>query len=582
MLTIQGLYEIYGQNLAMDRKSMMDRGYIGLGPDDLISLTKEESGFFFSTKTSHFYHFTNGFNLDSPAIFCAYFSDIIRQQQKSKKNNDFKITKGRLFSYNSFSKRDVVITAYNPGQCESKTIDDNFEEIPVNDEIWKQLRISSLLRFFRGSQPLQSSLFETNWTDTPALISQPGGKLTIEDFKYIVQYHEVSNDLQTALSFALLCSLSFSKINVFIQQNYIKYPQLLSKILNLIPKKTVFGKYVYQNLVEPIYQMVPDDVETAIQLTSYYLDHDNLNKSLSYTSLLKASIVSNPKSGCCLSRICVAQKNYYDSLIFLNVVGNVLTNMGISIPVFAQKYKISRPPNTIQYGPIIYESQLLDSPISGPTYLFFTEIARLINSIGEEEFMKMIQKMNSKSNNQIQQNIPTQFSSDQLKNTKKKAKVKDINKNDCLYLYDPGIECDKLSAGEFKNIPFSDFLYKTSLQVIKSIKLRNDILEGLQKQSNLSQILLLGYKLCDKKLIEFAIKNIDEKTASVSYLNEIILMKLSIDGQFKVLEKIPKIKGLEKNSFLQGNAFPLIASLYKAIQKNNLSFQKKEELNSQS
>ena len=256
--------------------------------------------------------------------------------------------------------------------------------------------------------------------------------------------------------------------------------------------------------------------------------------------------------------------------------------MGISIPVFAQKYKISRPPNTLQYGPIIYESQLLDSPISGPTYLFFTEIARLINSIGEEEFMKMIQKMNSKSNNQIQQNIPTQFSSDQLKNTKKKAKVKDINKNDCLYLYDPGIECDKLSAGEFKNIPFSDFLYKTSLQVIKSIKLRNDILEGLQKQSNLSQILLLGYKLCDKKLIEFAIKNIDEKTASVSYLNEIILMKLSIDGQFKVLEKIPKIKGLEKNSFLQGNAFPLIASLYKAIQKNNLSFQKKEELNSQS
>ena len=578
MLTIQGLYEIYGQNLAHDRKSMIEEGYTGLGPDDLISITKEEPGFFFSSKSSHFYHFINGLQLDSPAIFCAYFSDIIRQQQKFDKNKSsfspkFKITKGRIFSYNSFIKRDVVIAVSNPGKCESKTVNEKNEEIPVNENCWNQLRISTLLRFYRGSQPLHKCIFETQSLPTPSLVSQSGGKLTIDDFDYIVQHHETSDELQTALSIALLCSLTFSKIKKFILKNVKKYPLILSNLVLFIPRTTTFGDYFYKTLVDPIYQMLPDDAETAISLALFHLDHGDINKSLHYVPLLKASIISNPKSGSCLSRICVTHKKYHESFVFLNATGNALACSNLSYHIFHQKYKITSPPHAIPYGPSNFESQLLTSPISGPYYLYFSEIARLIKAISEEEFMKILNDMRPKANNKSQQHTDDQIQPKLSKEMINNENEDFLSKSDFLYLYDPGIECDKFDANDFENLPFSELFYKTSLEVMESMRLCNEILQG-KKTLFISQILALAFKLYDEKLIEFVVNNIVQKELAVSYLSEIIMMKISIDGHSKILEKLPAIKHLEKETITQGSAFPLVATVYKAIQKNNLKYLK--------
>ena len=580
MLTIQGLYEIYGQNLAQDRKSMIEEGYNGLGPDDLISITKEESGFFFSYKTSHFYHFINGLQIDSPAIFCAYFSDIIHQYQKSTKNKssfsqNFKITKGRIFSYNSFSKRDVVIAVSNPGQCESKTVNSEDEEVPVSEECWNQLRISTLLRFYRGSQPLHNCIFETHPFVTPTLVSYTGGKLTIDDFNYIDQHHQISDELQTSLSFALLCSLSFSKVKQFVQKHISKYPLLLSNLIHLIPKTTVFGEYFYNTLVKSIYQMMPDDVEIAINLALFHLDHGNMNESLHFVPLLKASIVSNPKSGACLSRICIAHKKYHESLIFLNATANALSYSNPQYSLFNQKHKVTSPPNTIPYGPSICELQLMNTPISGPDYLFFAEIARLMETIGEEKYMKALSNMNPKSSNKMQQNFENQPPSIQTNKPKKIKNGDNQSEKDCLYLYDPGIECDNLNCGNFENLPFSDLLYKTSHQVKESIRLKNEILQN-QKTIPIPQILSLGFRLNNEKLIEFAVDCINQYGLVVSYLSEIIMMKISMDGHSKILEKLPSFQ-LDKETITQGTAFPLVATIFKSIQKNNMKYQKKEE-----
>lgn len=581
MLTIQGLYEIYGQNLAQDRMSMIEEGYNGLGPDDLVSITKEESGFFFSYKTSHSYHFLNGLQLDSPAIFCAYFSDIIRQQQKYNKNKstfsqNFKITKGRIFSYNSFSRRDVVITVSNPGKCESKTVNEKDEEVSVSEECWNQLRISTLLRFYRASQPLHNCIFETHPFFTPTLVSYTGGKLTMEDFNYIVQHHQTSNELQTALSFALLCSLSIQKVKQFVQKHIGKYPLLLPKLTLLIPKTTSFGEYFYNSLVFPTYQLIPDDVETAINITLYHLDHENLKESLHFVPLLKASIISNPKSGSCLSRICVAHKKYHESFIFLNATANALSYSDVHYPIFHQKYKITTPPNTIPYGPSSSESQLLNATISGPKYLFFTEIARLMESIGEEKYLKILGKMNPKSNNKIQHFFENQFLSEQSNKPKEKKNENYKYIDDCLYLYDPGIECDNLDCGNFESLPFSNLFLATSLQVKECMRLRNEILQKL-KTISIPQILSLGFRLNDDKLIEFALNNIDQNNLVVSYLSEIIMIKIIIDGHSKILQKLPPLQQLEKETITQGTAFPLVITLYKAIQKKNQKFKKKED-----
>ena len=144
-----------------------------------------------------------------------------------------------------------------------------------------------------------------------------------------------------------------------------------------------------------------------------------------------------------------------------------------------------------------------------------------------------------------------------------------------MYLYDPGIECDNLNCGNFENLPFSDLLYKTSHQVKESIRLKNEILQN-QKTIPIPQILSLGFRLNNEKLIEFAVDCINQYGLVVSYLSEIIMMKISMDGHSKILEKLPSFQ-LDKETITQGTAFPLVATIFKSIQKNNMKYQKKEE-----
>ena len=179
--------------------------------------------------------------LDSPAIFAAYFSEIIAHFNELRNQSTFSqykkiwISRGRIFSFNSFTKRDVFIKVSYNGHCESAAINSSLDAtIPVNGKCWRQLKISTLLRFFRASQPIHNFFFGTKSEPCNCLVAKSGGRFSFDDLIFIAENHTNSDELQIALSFGLLTSLNSSQIIDFVQQYDIKYSNLISYLARII------------------------------------------------------------------------------------------------------------------------------------------------------------------------------------------------------------------------------------------------------------------------------------------------------------------------------------------------------------
>ncbi|OHT01247.1 hypothetical protein TRFO_31995 [Tritrichomonas foetus] len=644
MLSIHGLYEVHGRNLVMEREKQIKEGIIDLGPDDLVSLTKEESGFFIGTRSSFFYHHICGIPIESLATFPAYFSDLLFHKNKSLENSnirDYKITKGRLFVYNSFSKCDVVITVSNPGGCEASTTNSKGEKIRIDQvkmvknspskksssqqsssqqsssqqsssqnspeksskgssektsdkisEIWKQIRISSLLRFFRASQPIHYSIFFTRIRRTPALASFSGGKLTYDDFLYIAENHPYSEELQVSLSFGLLTCLTFSKIRKFITEFYTKYPNLLYYISCLAPTKTIFGKKLF-TFIESLHQFKPEDSKTAVNIVNFYLNNENLKGCLKFVPILKSSIAINPNAGSCLARICIVQKKYYEAMIYLNASGNSSNWPELPTSITSMRgMKMTEPINTIPCGPTSSEIHLFNSPLCSPITYYFSAIARLINRVGESQFIKMLDEFRASSRIRNRETFSTRFPPPEItikSHTIQSSNIHNDVKNNSdqlKYLYDCGVEGDILEVDVLKKLPFSEFFSGVVNEVKNVLSIRKMVITGRVNKMNITQILSMGYRILDEKLIELAIKLIMKNMDELTQLDQILLMKIVSDGILTVnlthdlaeeLEEIIQKKN-DPTTVSQKSALPLMKSLFKALhEKNNKCQPKKAE-----
>ena len=268
--TIEDLYETTSKSMLKERKLQLQKN-IGLGPDDLVVIIKQEKNLVLSEGIQKsFYHCICGLKMDSPAAFPAYFADLLSRQEKGALTKKFMIKKGRCYVLDSFTNRELVINIQNNGSCQFKLYREDQVEEKIDEVAWRNIQLSSALRFYRGSQPLIFALFGSNPVSNSITRVFFPSALTMEDFVYIAEHHPVNDELQSAVAGALLLSLPADKIISFLDEYGEHFPTLCSHIMRYVPIDHPFATKLVP-VLNKHYSQFPDDLEIAIALMR--LDH---------------------------------------------------------------------------------------------------------------------------------------------------------------------------------------------------------------------------------------------------------------------------------------------------------------------
>jgi hypothetical protein len=374
--------EIVGANLAAQRERDLADDHPGLGPEDLVSLTKQENSFFFRPRIGHSYHHISGLSVGSEAVFAAYFAEVV---QRSPPAARYTIVHGKLFSYNSFQRRDVVISAKNPGTCSATTVNAKGRQTSVRPRVWTQLRISTMLRFFRGPQPLHSLLLGSPVQTTLNVVCSWDPKLTVKDFTFIAKNHPVSDELQFSLACSLFACATTKEIREFLERWHAKYDQVFRWLATFIT-----GSGQLCAFFAPVFEAncPADTMHGAIALVSFWLVTGDIEKCDQVVPLLRTSIQAEPVCGITLARICLARRERAKALVYLNASG---CSKGWppddqTLPEFVT----SVPEGSIPSGPSHSEEWLVTNPIAGINYEYFAAVVQLFKAAGRDPFAKLI------------------------------------------------------------------------------------------------------------------------------------------------------------------------------------------------
>ena len=561
---IKNLYEITNRQLYKERR-LSYSSIIGLGPDDLIVIDKQEKAFLQTAIIVPSYHQICGFNYDETS-FSKYFEELISRQEKGSYlpfTKSYVIVKGRAYSYNSFVKSDICITALpNNPKSAIQFVNSDMKETEISDEVWKQIRICTSLRFYRASQPILYSLFGSRPTQSHALrVFKLESNLTYDDFCYTVDNHPITDELISSIASGILISLNFSEISTFISNYHHKIPLILSHLSRLImPTNELFT--ILNSLFVNHLHLFCDDVDVIFPLLQYLLSKDKIDECMKFMPILVNSFWSTPYCGIFLAKLALKQNDLLKAITFMNAAcfckGWPTSSIGMRSPFQAENLAYSNP---------LIESKIIKSPFVGANAEFFKTVYQIIQhdefSDKWNEFRDPAaakkgknQKENSNSKNNRKNSEkplikihPDNSSFSFLQNPSKTMKSFATNKqiftiwpkanfevqeirNEELFLNDPGIDLT-LSASNFEifnDFPISPFLHDVIKETNSMLNKRNELVskEEFGDKTDILNVLLLALRVDDNDLF---FKCYD------------ILFSKGVSGMEKVLLIYAKIKG---------------------------------------
>ena len=542
MFTIEDTYEVVNANLVEARQECLSGVVCGLGPDDLVSLTKDENGLFWK-KTIHCYHHVRGLVVDSVASFAAYFAWITEHQEQSvlQLSKVFSIRKGRFFCFNSFAGRDIVITVKCPGGCSGQTTNKAGKMINVSAERWNQARLSSALRFYRGGDATFASIFGNRVVESPALKVVDGQALTYEDFVYIGEHHGVSDDLQFAVSVALFVNLCVDDIRSWLERFGYKYPKVVPHLFSLARPGGKFES-CFGELIDSALTCHCDDVAVACVFVEYYLRRNDPEKFKLVFSLLKNAVAINPQAGICLAKICASRREYEQALVYLNAAGFCEWSQLVSD---SPEHKLVGPLSSIPYGPETPEKYLAKSP---PYVEVIGQICVLLGSDNFNELVRLFMNKRrlSKSrtlHNCVSEDTPTK-----------------VAKTDIVHLYDPGIETEPSAFEGLDTLPTAKPFKAAIREVQRSLVLYRLLKKNGPKVTDDTSKLILAVRWNDTPFMNAAIRHSREKRSTTT-LDKLIMLRGSLAGTGSLT--IPEILALPASprTITERNAMHLAARI---------------------
>lgn len=568
--TIKWLHEISGTNLIKKRRKMLSRKPLGLGPEDLVVLDKETKSFFSSKEINSFYHFLVGRKFDSPESFRQYFMELIKRQEHHSLLDKIEIVKGYLYSWNSFTHRDILITSSPTGATEAHAISSSNEEIEISKEDWYQLQLSNSLRFYFGSQPLLYSFFGTIPHKSQALKIFPVDNLTFNDFNYIIAHHHPSEELYMGISSGMLFSLCFDEIFAFLSKYGPSHPRIFTSFCRYIFPKSKLAPPLFE-LVESHIFAYPDDLETALYLAKYYIETEQYERCISnlcpLSSILKSSIPFHPQAAIICARYCISASLFSDAFCYLNA-STFSKNWPIS-NFEDSHYPLTIPRNALEPGPNQIEIRIISAPFSSSKAHLFYAISELLQKMGRQRFLEMMSSYISShsQSQQIQKQYP-KFKKNLGEFTEEKSQLEKFKLNRAShlskyelrgsiwpsnylkvlpnsgqenYLSDDGVESNFSVPYSISNLPISTSFQNAIQDVLHADEKRNTINDGYSVIDDPSSSLILGLRLHDSNLIRLSYK-LMKKQRITGGIEKLGLLFANIAGIGPELDEIIRLE----------------------------------------
>jgi hypothetical protein len=481
------------------------------------------------------------------AVFAAYFADLLQRQEVPSGvlfPPEWRILHGRLFSYNSFTGRDTIVSASAPGTCTAFVVGSRNHQQDVSKGGWNRLRISTILRYYRGCQPNQALLFDRQIRLMPNLACFTAPKLTLAEFDLIAEKHRVSDDLQSALAVALYISLKKSHIIPYLQRNRARFPNLLANLLGLIGFRSTVHRLFVSEAVEHL-KIRPDDVAVAVFLVNHFGFTQRFDKALYLVPLLRCAIELFPMAGIALANFCTEKADFWGSLIYLNAVGNASR-----WPIRCRnppEYLSVVPQETLAYGPTLAESYLFNHPLSGLDFEYFAAVVKLFVAMGTESFCKLYKSFARKR--------PVFFTP-----TFEGWGEQIAKDNEVEWLFDPGIDCEEVGFPGLEKLPLADRFRKVVLEAEDALTRLDGLKQPDPPAAEFAIQLILGLRVADIGFLRKLLQIRRRYTA----LERMILIRASFLGVGIDINDVVNIK-VEVTTITERNTLPLVVAIGRAL-----------------
>ena len=304
-------------DLLQERTMKIGRGISGLGPPDLVRLDKVQQSY---SPIGHFHHVC-GYKFGSREDVIEYFRLLVKCRPRTAlRKPRYTISSAGFCLWNSFRGADVRVEI-NDGEVTSVQLvnSNGAQDIENEDALWKEIGISSVMRFWAIPTPLFRSLYSVELESYPALkLIQKPATLSDDDIRVFVENHERSEDSELALAGYLISRGDWNVIHHLLKDIILqRMPRVIYWLSLLLPSDLpVSWKIIKQ--ARRAYRFCPDDALLGLALVDCCAQADSVDECDIAVPLLKGSMWSLPVACCAMAKLMLLEGRQEDSLYCLN------------------------------------------------------------------------------------------------------------------------------------------------------------------------------------------------------------------------------------------------------------------------
>jgi hypothetical protein len=461
---------------------------------------------------------------------------------------------GLYCCWNSFADVDIHFSVFNPGSCGFYYTTPNHERYNVTDLTWRELSICTVLRFWRGVDPIFSSLFDIRAMYPPAVSLTEPPILVPDDIRFAVAAHRPCDDLEIAVAHSLLATSNTAVVSELIGEIAHISPRVLMRVLRYCqPRCPLFGSFA--RLLGDLVADAADDVAFVFAFVSLRVAADApLDECQPMVPLLLASLWNEPLAG-----IALAFYRPENSLLFLNASCVAVKPAWLSSLLYMPNMPSTKSKDSPKNGESPIESELMISQLSGPSFHLYRTIAAVARDVGMIRMQTILRR----------RFFPSRIPSRQLPRgpifpmTEPQEFVNaELSRSEMALLVDPGLGCDPVVPMMVENLPTCQQFVDAAQLVLHDLQVAEAAKKGQEFANDFEamKMAILGLRLGDFPLSEIALAKVQVHGG----MDDLLKVRLMCETQWASFEGIfhPENK---KTTIGEHNALVIARTLFCAL-----------------
>lgn len=499
MKPISGLVEIPDTGRLKERVEFLKNNNAGLGPADLVLLTKKSGQNEFTTY-SHF----SGLNIHKENDAKDFFNDLdSRIPHKLLGQVQYELAKAVICIWNPFSKVDVRVQVDDSNNVTAKAYNSDNQESEFKQTMWREIGIASTLRYWFPYDQLFRSVYNLPYVECYPLNVKKPSKLSEDDITFISENLNQSNDLDYALALYLLANTQNPDFFNYIVILRASFPRIPAAILHFIPLTSPLADKMYDYLVLT-YAKYPEDSLLAsilFEMASARKDKVRVNQVL---PSIKNSYWSDPISCMCSAKSFMKSSKYEDSKVIANAAFYCREYQEPKLPKFEPELPEAPSGRAPRSVPRTIEKEIIESQLDGVSDIIYRIIFELRESYG------VMRLKDAKNYPQPKGGVLA----DQVYQGNTNNSIESLNSDAELdELYDPGVTSHNNVPQMFYKLPFSTYFF----DVLEVIDEESDQVSRLKRlgvvntQPDARHAAILALKTGDREPLRIALKYFENK-----------------------------------------------------------------------